>query len=102
MLVHNLYDHLLLQAHRRTPLDPRRRVRIIPENTGYPHSRHECCIVQGYSSRLQCYVGTSRTQGMVPFESALGLCRKPAKMVLRADAVIYNVGETAQCHENSP
>lgn len=59
------------------------------------HPRHEYCIVQGFSSRLQRCVETASAQGMAPFKTALGLDPKPAKMVLSPGDVSGNVDEAA-------
>ncbi|KAF6220943.1 hypothetical protein HO133_002624 [Letharia lupina] len=48
-----------------------------------------------FSSRLQRCVETTSAHGMAPFKTALGLGRKPAKMVLSPGDVSGNVDETA-------
>ena len=94
MLLHNLHDYSLLQAPRLTLVDPWRCFSIVPKKTGSSHTRYEYCIAQGYSSRLQCYVETTRAQRMAPCKTTLGLGRQPAKMGFRPNFVSCNTSKT--------
>ena len=97
MLLHNLHDYSLLQALRLTPVDPWRRFSIVPKETGSSHPRYEYCIAQGYTSRLQCYLETTRAQRMAPYKKTLGLGRQPAKMGFRPSLVSCNTSKTVIC-----
>ena len=94
MLLHNLHDYSLLQAPRLTPVDPWRCFSIVPKKTGSSHPRYEYCIAQGHSSRLQCYLETTRAQRMAPYKTTLGLSRQPAKMDFRPNFVSCNTSKS--------